>query len=174
MLVAKAKIIGKNKLFRALRRTTNTAAREGQWIAYNWAITYRNLVLQNLVSQKYAGFYKPYTRKYAQWKLKRAGHLKFWQLSGALMSNISTFRMRGYDTGKASTTWAAGVHPSAVNAEGKKIAMYGYVMEHGYRGAGQNHPARPLFSLSAIDFWEGTQKASAINAAISKVAASWR
>jgi hypothetical protein len=106
-------------------------------LPFELATRYYMQVLEAVVTQKYASDHAsvPYNDKYAKWKTKEVGHLKFWWLRTDLMKSLSVFKLD-------EKSWCGGILPGATNSEGKLIRMY----------AEPNERLRPLFSKVREDF----------------------
>ena len=91
-------------------------------------------IVENIMNQVFAAGYKPYSKKYEEWKKNTVGHLDFWRLYGDLISHISAFEGHG--------GWIAGITKGATNRDGESIEKYASVNEF----------LRPLFGLSREKF----------------------
>ena len=97
------------------------------------ATDFYQLVFQNIVTQKYAGTYAPYSPRYAKWKMDVVGHLNFWVLKGDLLKALTVF--------KSKTGWTGGIPAGVKDTGGKswkgnldkgapeEIALYGQRLE---------------------------------------------
>lgn len=126
---------------------------------------YSILIIRNINSQKYGGYYTSYSYRYSKWKNLFGARQGFWKLKGDLIQAVSFFRV--ISSGKEDA-WMGGVPSSAKDSGGKSwlgdgrsgpsktIAMYGYVMEHGGNyGKGGHHPGRKLFAPTYRDYIDG-------------------
>ena len=143
------------------------------------ATDFSNLLVSNIVTQKYAGGYEPLHGFYANWKQLYGKLDGFWQLMGDLLKAIGPFKL-----GKA--TWMGGIPEGVMDSGGKSIrgkgdygkpkpiAMYARVLEYGlsHPEAGE-HPARPLFGPTTLEYkkkgWPIRGKQS-----LRRVADKWR
>ena len=123
------------------------------------SLKYVEKLRTDISNQTYSGLYPAYNPRYADWKQKVGASLKFWELYGDLYYALQT-----YEEDKG---WFAGIPEGVYDSGGKSwfgegnlgepkpIAMYGWMMEWGFRagrlGAG-NHPARPLFQPALSSF----------------------
>jgi hypothetical protein len=135
-------------MMKALTRLELKAKRLESQHPFSCANDYQVLVKKNLLTQKFALTYPPYSERYARWKsetMRMGSH--FWMLFGDLFRAITVFKIGKKD-------WMAGV-PSRIFDKGgksmfgmagtgkpKRIAMYGSVVEK----------KRPLFSPTADEY----------------------
>jgi hypothetical protein len=145
----------------ALTKVQATAQIESVDITYRSAVDYQHLVIFNLNSQKFAGGYAPYSKKYGAWKDKLNVGMDFWKLYGDLVQNIKLFRVPG---AFGRVQWIAGVDPSAIASTSsqmfgdkqkkEKVSKYARWMEYGRpgRGEGGRQPPRPLFGPTMIEY----------------------
>jgi len=136
------------RLRRSLLDVLNTSRMESKLLPQRNATDLKQLLIRNILTQKYALGYAPYSPRYAAWKTQTmlmGSH--FWRLYGDLLKNITA-----QCKGKA---WFAGIPAGILDSGGKSwfstrqsrvgkrkyIGMYARVMEFGYA----NHPARSVF-----------------------------
>lgn len=164
------------RAFLALDRLDSIVTTQQSELPYRCAVDFKNLVINNILTQKYSAQYAPYSGRYAHWKtvtMLRGSH--FWSLYGDLLKNITAFR---FDNG-----WMGGVPAGAMDSGGKSwfgtrqnrvgsrksIAMYGRTMEYGLN----NHPARPVFQPSTAEFISGGYSVRALES-LRKIVVGWR
>lgn len=123
------------RIIPALERIEKIAKSLSAKLPFEMASEYYMAVLDAILHQKYAGDYTAYRDKYAKWKQKQVGHLKFWWLWTDLMKSLSVFKI-------GDNAWCGGILPGATNREGKLIRMY----------AEPNEEKRPLFSKARTDY----------------------
>lgn len=124
------------------------------------ATEYMHLLIQNIMTRKYASGYPPYHPRYAAWKEKRTNTGYFWFLRGDLLRNIQIFPFK---SGRRKN-WMAGVPSGVMDAghkswfgggKSKPIAMYGRIMEEGKPpGPGGRHPKRSVFEPTMNEYAE--------------------
>lgn len=96
----------------------------------------------NILSQRYGSFGFPFDPKYAAYKQSISGRGgEYWIYLGALVGSISHWAV-------SPGVFRVGIPSTAVNSDGKLIAMYGTTLEQGLNG----HKRRPLFMKSFSDF----------------------
>lgn len=132
------------RINKAVASTRHRAAAQKQRVPYLQAVDYQLMLIDIIRQQKYP--YHDYSPDYMVWKLKKVGHLEFWQLFGDMLSNIQVWEQGG--------GWAGGLNPLATNRDGKNITKY----------ATPNEKLRPLFGPSRNDYvasgkWEARGKA---------------
>lgn len=171
--------INRSDLFRivqALHRIDAIVTIQKNQLPYECSIDYKNLVIQNILTQKFATTYRPYSPRYAKWKTQQMlGGSHFWRLYGDLLKSISAFR--------TSDGWMGGIPAGAMDSGGKSwfstrgslkgaaksIAMYAKVMEHGLN----RHPARPVFGPTAQEYRQSGYKVRA-SRSLGKIRFGWR
>jgi hypothetical protein len=143
------------RIMSALGRLETVARREEDRHAMNCANDYKDLAINNLLTQKFSSGYAPYHPRYAEWKTQRMmmGSM-FWRLYGDLINNVTVF--------KSGKGWVGGVPANATDSGGKswhsspgrlkgrpkRIAWYGRINELGLG----NHPARPVFEPTRLEY----------------------
>ena len=162
------------RYLRALDRVWSTAHRQSGIVPYLNAVDYRNMVMQNILSQKFAAGYQPYHPRYAKWKtqvvLKGS---KFWMLFADLLRNLNVFR--------AGKGWMGGIPANVYDQDGKSwygkgdvgkpkpIAMYGRTIEFGLN----NQPPRPVFGPTRDEYVQDGWKIRGREAQ-QKIKVAWR
>lgn len=133
---------------RALKRILRAVDREKKELPYRCAVDYVNLLRQNILTQKFAGSYRPYNEKYADWKAQYFEAQGYLVMRGLMVNALTIFRDRGY-----KTRWYGGLPPNLPLAPGsswlyppghgkpKSINMYAWLNEFG----GTKAKARPVF-----------------------------
>ena len=125
---------------RWMRATDKIQAKAKLWIESNMqiycAVDYFQLVHKNIVSEKYAGSYAPYSKKYAAWKQKRYPYPGWWKVTHALLNSLTVF--------KHGDGWVGGI-PS-----GMKAAVYGAAGE--FEKVREEQPARPVFTPTMEEY----------------------
>jgi hypothetical protein len=137
------------------------------------AVRYTQLLVRNIMTDKYAGRYAAYHPKYAYWKrtwFAGGGH---WRLKGDLVRAIHHFKykhgwvggLRGDEMDSGGKSWPLGfgwttmaqrAHGWKGKGKKKKIAMYATVGEFGGDyGEGGKHPSRPVFGPTMNEFKVG-------------------
>lgn len=141
------------RYIRALRRLSTIAGHQLNDLPYRQALDYVDLVRKNINSNRYAGRYSPYSKRYADWKyniFKATGG--FWILRGELESALKTFKIgKGWMGGlPAGVTDSGNVSWLGAGDKGRPvpIALYGQWMEYGRRG----QPPRPVFQPSLDEY----------------------
>lgn len=134
------------RVMRAIEKVRRAVRIRAQNIGYQMSLDYSNLLIVNILSQKYSSNYAPYHPLYESWKRDQTAENKYWVLMGDLLSEITVWRTRN--------GWMAGI-PSGVTDSGGKnytrtgppkyIAAYARIMEYGGVFRGQTHLPRPLF-----------------------------
>ena len=128
-------------------------------LPHEQAIEFRNLLLQNIQTQKFAGTYDAYkTEKYIDYKMNRVGHLKFWILDEHLINAIEVTQISN-DHSRVD---------AAEGNEGKKA----YVHEYGGTYRGRRYPARPVFTPTRREF-RRTQGKRVLKRIASKIRRIW-
>lgn len=118
------------------------------------ATDYFQKIFKNIVSGKYSGGYRSYSKRYAKWKSDLNLGLEFWVLQGDLLNALTAFQEDG--------GWVGGIPAGVMDSGGKSwlgrldkgdrkdIAWYARLMEFGSSDGKQ--PARPLFEPTAIEY----------------------
>lgn len=139
----------------AIEKMISMAILQKKDLPYKSAIDYKQLLVQNILTQKYASTYSPYSPWYAHWKtVTMLSGSHFWRLYGDLLKAITTRQAtNGYFSGVPSGVMDSGgksLFGTRKNPRGKRkpIAMYGRVMEGGLN----NHPARPVFGPTRDEY----------------------
>lgn len=149
--------------YRALANVERQVRKELDDNPKRCSVEYVTLVIQNIITQRFAGGYAPYTEAYEEWKSKFGKKSGFWQLFGDLVRRLTHFRVT--DRRKGVKAWMGGIPANIIDAGGKSmwgegdygppkpIAMYGFVMEWGGEyGRGGTHPGRPVFMPTAKQY----------------------
>ncbi|MDY0324787.1 MAG: hypothetical protein RBQ87_01270 [Candidatus Cloacimonadaceae bacterium] len=146
------------KMRKSLLKLQSMIEHEAGVLSYNNAASFRAMLLRNILTQKFATTYAPYSPRYAEWKTQKmllGSH--FWKLFGDVLENITLHRRNDgwfagipegiYDSGGKS--WFA----TKTNRVGKKkpVSMYAIVMEEGLN----SHPARPMFGPTLDEYAAG-------------------
>ncbi len=160
---------------RALDRIAHKARTQEQILPFNASTDYKHLLIRNILTQKYAGSYAPYSERYAKWKaqtMMMGSH--FWMLFGDLRESIATFKVPGgffsgipvgaFDSGGKSMFGT----PDELKGKSKRISMYGRAMEY---GIGQ--PARPLFGPTLNEYFLGGFSLRGLES-LNKIRLGWR
>lgn len=148
------------------------AVREQDNLPYRQAVGYVNLIRENIMTQKYAASYRPYSERYYEWKYHIFGsHGGFWFLKGHLVDSLTPF--------KEGKGWMGGV-PPGILVEGSSwygegytgrpayVGEYARYMEYGRVG----QPERPLFQPSLVEYREGGAQQEAIKT-LNNIASRW-
>ena len=119
------------------------------------SINYRNKLIRNITSQKYAGKYAPLNPDYKEWKQQKGRADAFWMSTRLLVNSIDMLQLDhktyligpgvNYDIGSAG--WFKNSKPRPIS----KYAVYGEVGHGGNRHGGPQ-PARPIFGPTRDDF----------------------
>jgi hypothetical protein len=146
-----------NRIKDALSNILRKANIEKQDFPYFCAVGFKDLLLKNLLSQKFSATYQPYSEKYADWKTKKMlMGSTFWRLYGDLLASIEIV--------KDGSGWFAGIPKGVMDSGGKSmggsrsnrigrpkyIGMYATIMERGNLKGTQ--PARPAFDPSTEEY----------------------
>ena len=122
---------------------------------YECAVEFRQLLIRNIVTQKYASRYARYSQRYAHWKSQVMGFgLDYWKLSGDLLRSLTAFKTtRGYMAGIPAGVLDSGGKSwdgDSQNPVGDReyVAKYAAKLEMG----GHNQPARPLFKPTTEEY----------------------
>uniref|UniRef100_A0A6M3KIA1 Tail protein n=1 Tax=viral metagenome TaxID=1070528 RepID=A0A6M3KIA1_9ZZZZ len=182
------------RMLASLQGLKDQANKEAQNAPDRASQEYRQTVIANILSNKYASIYAPYNAFYEEWKAKHGKRAGFWNLFGDLVRAITVVRTAGVKQGRfgrgKTYMFFAGV-PEGVLDSGRKswygegnigasksIAWYGRIMEYGGRfttrkGGTQFHPPRPVFTPTAnVYFSRDFQKIGA--EAHKRITARWR
>lgn len=131
---------------------------------------YRLLVINNLLTQKFATGYRPYSPKYAKWKTQTMMlGSQFWRLYGDLVNNIEVFKvgdtfMGGIKAGvmdSGGKSWFS--TPARRLGKPKEIVMYAKKLEKD----------RPLFEPTRQEYKNSGYPARGI-LALRKIGAGWK
>lgn len=119
---------------------------------YYCSVEFKNLVISNLHTQKFAGSYAPYSEIYQDWKLRQNLGMQYWKLYMDLVENIKVFKVRrgwmaGITPGKRATV-SSSMFGKAKGTRKVLISEYARWMEFGRRG----QPARPLFQPTMEEY----------------------
>ena len=129
------------------RLTVATKIEVEDKMQFRCAVRYRDRVIGNLVSQKFAWAFPDLDEKYQQSKANNGGDRGFWRFSDDLLNNLTAFSIKI----KGKTAWVGGIIPMTTNTKGEDITEYGLVAEYGRRD-GNPPKERPLFGLTADEF----------------------
>ncbi|MDY6957906.1 MAG: hypothetical protein SVK08_01980 [Halobacteriota archaeon] len=137
------------KIASALNKVNNVVYNAARRLPYRMAIEYSDMLRQNIQQGTFSGMYKPYNKKYAEYKQLMVGHLRFWVLFGDVLASISVFKhgngfMGGIPAGKmdrGEKGWYGTGKPSS-------IAAYARANEFGEGPT----PARPVFRPTFAQF----------------------
>jgi len=170
------------RILRALKKLQNRAKWwfevDGGEMNRRCAIGYAQLLIKNIMTEKYAAGYAPYHPRYRQFKQDYFSQ-GWWRLKGDLVKNVVNF--------KEGIGWMGGVPAGVFDTGGKSwfgmgkrgkpksIAMYARVGEFGGklpRGGG-DHPARPVFRPTMEEF-ERTSWPKQIEYATDDIKRAWR
>ena len=132
-----------------MRRIVRTAVSERNLLPKKCATDYYQLVLKNIMSQRYAGAYPAYHPSYAKWKEQAVSKMDYWRLFDNVIRNLRAFRVDGNEAGQVA--YMGGIDDSA-SANGKSIALYGHAVEDGNFGAGKAKKPRPVFWPTALEY----------------------
>ena len=136
------------RVIRAFNRVVRAVQRESRELPYRMAVDYVNLLTKNIMTQKFAGSYKPYNTRYANWKAQYFATTGFLVMRGSMVNALTVFRDRGY-----KNRWYGGLPPDAGSVAGsswfsppgagkaKSINMYAYLNEFG----GTKSPKRAVY-----------------------------
>lgn len=169
----------------ALKRTLKRSGEEMNRIQQKMAIDYKHLVTKNIMTQRFAAGYAPYSERYEKWKRLFAASNLYHVLKGDAVKAIIVIKVRVY---KWQSTWFSGI-PEGVKDTGgkswlyplgspkgksKNIAMYMYVSEYGGEyGRGGKHPKRPVFTPSMVEYSRGGHQTRG-KEYLRKVEGAWR
>lgn len=152
-----------SRWMRALRRLKIRASHRINKMQRDCAIEYYQLVHANIVTEKYAGGYTPYSKTYAKWKQKK-GYLYpgWWKLSLNLIHALTVF--------KQGDGWVGGIPPGATGERGRPISIYGAAGE--FKSVRLEQPARPIFEPTMQEYAkEAWKKKGQEN--LSKIREAW-
>ena len=150
------------RLFGALDRLTSRVRYQSNNVPRLNSVDFMQLVVGNIVSQKYMTGYAEYSPGYKKWKSKQALQSGYWRLADDLTKAITYYRVPIAKGGYAgSYAWFSGVPSGAMDSGGsvakrygslksKEISWYGAIMEKGSWAGGQRHPARPIFKPTLL------------------------
>lgn len=136
------------RYLQALKRVVLKVQSQSRELPYRMAVDYTFLVTKNIMTQKFAGSYKPYNTRYANWKAQYFATTGFLVMRGSMVNALTVFRDRGY-----KNRWYGGLPPDAGSVPGsswfgppgrgkaKSINMYAYLNEFG----GLKSPKRAVF-----------------------------
>ncbi len=148
---------------------------EGTVSEYNRinATKYRNLVIQNIMSQKFAPDYKPLSLRYVEWKIKHGFPMSHWILKGDLLRNIIVQR-----AASQRTDWESGPDPVALDSGGKNWALNGPAkLISKYAAWGEygtsKQPPRPIFAPTTYEFQTTYWQVEA-DRVLKKIQGKWR
>jgi hypothetical protein len=129
-------------------------------IGYQMSSDYLQLLVLNILSQKYSGSYSAYNPLYEAWKRNNSSDMRFWILAGDLIDSLTIW--------KTKTGWTAGIPAGVVDSGGKNftgtgspkyIAAYARILEYGGTFKGQTHSPRPVFAPTFKEYLQmGTKK----------------
>ena len=164
------------RIRKSLLKILSVAENEKNVLSYNCAVDFKNLLFQNIITQKYSTNYAPYSPRYAEWKTQKMFlGSSFWRLFGDLLQNLSLRR--------ESDGWFSGIQAGVYDSGGKSwfstrgkrvgrrkpISMYASVMEFGLH----THPARPVFGPTTDEYAaDGWKKRGAES--LKRVGSAWK
>lgn len=134
------------RIFSAIAKVRTATRTRAKNIGYQLGTDYLKLLHINILSQKYAGNYYHYNKKYEEWKRSRGSEDRFWILSGDLLGALTIWKKR--------FGWIAGIPAGVMDRGGKNytgkgpptyIGAYARILEYGGIFYEQIHPPRPVF-----------------------------
>jgi hypothetical protein len=146
------------RYLRALKRVERAVDREKRELPYRGAVDYVNLLTKNIMSQKYLAGAAPYNPKYEKWKSQHFMMRGFWIMRGEIIRSLTVYRDRHPQRWIGGLPKNAGMVPGSSwfmppgSGKPKSINMYAYVNEYGGVYAGYNHPARPIFRPTKVEY----------------------
>jgi hypothetical protein len=162
-----------DRYFRALSRVEDVARLRCISLPRTCAEEHREDLTKAILTQRYAGQWKPYSDRYAKWKTEMLGSTgKFWLLFGDLINSIIAVNRGG-----GGSAWFTGIPKSAMDSGGKSwfgspgnqkgksksIAMY----------AKANEGIRPLFGPARTDY-ANTRWPVIARRSLRSIATAWR
>ncbi|MFZ3044702.1 MAG: hypothetical protein WA151_02210 [Desulfatirhabdiaceae bacterium] len=164
-----------DRIERAVEKVAAQARIEKEALPYRCAREFRGILFNNILTQKYATSYAPYSPRYAEWKTQIMGIApKFWSLFGDLLNSLTIEMIHN--------GWFAGLPGDVMDSGGKSwfgtkatrrgkskpISMYASVMELGLN----NHPARPVIGPTTEEYAaDGWLKQGAVS--LRKIGNAW-
>lgn len=149
------------------------------------SIDYVMLLIRNIQTQKFSGTYAPYNPRYAEWKSQYGKRQGFHQLAGDLVNALRSFRIVSTRSG-VTAAYMGGITQGITDSGGKSwfgegnkgknksISMYARVSEFGGNfGRGGVHPARPVFTPTALEYDDGGRNIRS-KETVSKIKNRWR
>ncbi len=146
-------------------------------IPYAMSVDYKNLLTANILSGKFSYAYARYNATYADWKIEKVGHLKFWVLMRDLAMNITMWREEdGYKSGIPAGILDSGDKSMLTNnAAPRYIGAYAVFNEYGWRGKyGEVGPARPVFRPTMYEYKSSSQAMYRMKEGLNKIRIVWR
>lgn len=136
------------------------AESEGNSLAYEGAVKYRDLVLTAIATQKFPVPYKPLEDWYVKRKTEEVGHARFWEYWGYLMGSLYVKKI-------SQGRWAGGVDPLATGEGGLRVE--GYAARHETPGS---NTYRPLFVPIGERFLPGWRTMATLK--LKSIASHWK
>lgn len=149
---------------RAIDKLEQAIIREEDRLPMECAVDFYQLMIQNIMSEKYSTNYAPYSVRYSKRKQKEGKPFPgWWKYSRELVGALTAF--------KVENGWMGGIPASAYNTEGRQIAEYGGAGE--FKDVREEQPARPVFYPSMIEFSKNGLITLA-NDALLRIAQAWK
>lgn len=139
-----------HRLLRAFKRIERAVNREKYNLPMRQAVDYRDLLIGNIMTQKYAAKYPPYNPRYEAWKSQYFASTGFLVMRGLMVGNITIYRGR-------HKNWVYSGLPPGLTAPGSSwfkppghgkissVSMYAWVNEYGGNWGYGYHPPRPVW-----------------------------
>ena len=160
-------------MFYTLEKMGEAFTDESKALTLRCAKEERMLLIQNIMSEKFAPGYEKLSPIYEEWKAEHGGESGFWKLYGSLVSAI-TIR----DTPKGNSVGIEkNVMPTRSSSWGRsqkltpiwKYAWYGEMSRQGFSKGGLTvnaQPGRPVFRPTAQEYrtvFLGKQRSAALD-----------
>jgi len=149
------------RVLRAFSKVERAVGREKRELPYRMAVDYVNLLRRNIMTQKFAGSYRPYNPRYAAWKAQYFATTGFWVMRGMIVNALTVYRDRH------PQRWIGGLPPNAGSAPGSSwfgppgkgrktsVNMYAAANEYGGTYDGSTRPERPVFRPTKVEYERG-------------------
>ena len=153
--------------FGATDRLISEAKRLEDDLPRKMAVDYVQLLVQNIMTQKFAADYDSYHEDYEKWKTQWGAVRGFWRLRNNLVNSLTQWKL-------SKGQWKGGITEGAMDIGGtswfsvgkglgkvKPISMYAKVMEYGgdfSASGGGKHPERPLFDPTLEEYMNSGAK----------------
>lgn len=140
----------------ALSRVQSAARRLSRDVPEKAAAGYVFLIINNVHTEKYGLFGKPYAARYKAWKQKKMGHLKPFVLYGEFIKSLGVYKI-------SDTVVFGGITPGAIGKKGKSVENYMQI----------NELNRPLFAATRAEY-VGKYLPELGKSALEKIRSQWR